>query len=121
MFVDRLPGFRTGPRFEERGLLATAPAAGPREGSAVGRRGIKEYRASEALNLIAADRDRETLVCPSCESSDIERIPRRSPRPGQHEAGRVTLHCRKCGRSAVYLAGAASPERPRSGHNQPAS
>ena len=78
----------------------------------MGRRGIKEYRAAEALNLIAADRDHRTLVCPSCGSTAVERIPKRSAPP----AGRITLHCGACSRSAVYLAraGALTPESPNS-------
>jgi hypothetical protein len=69
----------------------------------VGRRGIKEYRAAEALMLIAADRDHKPLVCPSCGCTEIERTPRSPPR-GAPELGRITLHCSACGRSAVYLA-----------------
>lgn len=66
----------------------------------MGRRGIKEYRAPEALVLIAADRDRRPLVCPSCNSTDIQRVPARdADEPG----GRVTLTCAGCGRSAVYI------------------
>jgi transposase-like protein len=72
----------------------------PLEGLPVGRRGIKEYRAAEALALIAADRDNEKLVCPSCAAQAVERIPKRSAQ----YAGRITLHCAACGRSAVYLA-----------------
>jgi predicted RNA-binding Zn-ribbon protein involved in translation (DUF1610 family) len=69
----------------------------------VGRRGIKEYRAPEALVLIAADRDQKPLVCPSCGSDAIERTPpRASSDPDQH-GGRVTLHCAQCGRTAVYI------------------
>jgi predicted RNA-binding Zn-ribbon protein involved in translation (DUF1610 family) len=70
----------------------------------VGRRGIKEYRAPEALQLILADRDRERLACPSCGHATIERTPRRrmlSPR--QSEYRHVTLRCAKCGRQAVYV------------------
>jgi transposase-like protein len=78
----------------------------------VGRRGIKEYRAAEALALIAADRDHKALVCPSCNSTNVERTPKRSTA----EAGRVSLHCAACGRSAVYLpgeeSGATTPELP---------
>src|ERR1700694_3218666 len=49
----------------------------------VGRRGIKEYRAPEALALIAADREHAHLVCPSCGTRTIQRSPRRRPpRPG---------------------------------------
>ena len=69
----------------------------------MGRRGIKEYRAAEALTLIAADRDHQPLVCPSCGSNEIDRTPRRPPR-GAPDLGRITLHCSSCGRSAVYLA-----------------
>src|SRR5437667_6375671 len=43
----------------------------------VGRRGIKEYRAPEALALIAADREHLPLVCPSCGGRKILRVPRR--------------------------------------------
>ena len=82
----------------------------------MGRRGIKEYRAPEALILIAADRDQKPLVCPSCGSVDVERVPGRSSSedaPG----GRVTLHCTACSRSAAYIArmlGRSSlPEAPR--------
>src|SRR3979490_2364716 len=45
--------------------------------AAVGRRGIKEYRAPEALALIAADREHVPLVCPSCATRSIVRAPRR--------------------------------------------
>ncbi len=78
----------------------------------MGRRGIKEYRAAEALTLIAADRDHQPLVCPSCGSDDIDRIPRRDPQA--HDQGRITLHCIACGRSAVYtaLAGSGFSEQP---------
>ena len=43
----------------------------------MGRRGIKEYRAPEALALIAADREHVPLVCPSCGTRSIVRAPRR--------------------------------------------
>ena len=43
----------------------------PPEGPSVGRRGIKEYRAPEALILIAADRDQKPLVCPSCGAAEV--------------------------------------------------
>lgn len=67
----------------------------------MGRRGIKEYRAPEALALISADRDRGTLVCPSCGAESIERTPKRgSTRP---DGGRITLHCTACDRSAKYI------------------
>lgn len=70
----------------------------------MGRRGVKEFRAAEALALIAADRDRRPLVCPSCGSGAIERTPRRASGRSGREPGRITLHCDGCGRSAVYLA-----------------
>jgi hypothetical protein len=85
----------------------------------VGRRGIKEYRAPEALSLIAADREQKPLVCPSCGSPAVDRNPGRS---GADDApgGRVTLHCTACDRSAVYIARAPSraslPEAPRQIH-----
>jgi hypothetical protein len=78
------------------------------EGGPVGRRGIKEYRAAEALTLIAADRDHKPLVCPSCGSANIARIPKRDPRPDAPDQGKITLHCDACGRSAVYIALAGS-------------
>lgn len=68
----------------------------------MGRRGIKEYRAPEALVLIAADRDHKPLVCPSCGSATVERNPER-PESGPPPAGRVTLCCSACKRSAVYI------------------
>jgi uncharacterized Zn finger protein len=70
----------------------------------VGRRGIKEYRAAEALQLILADRDREGLVCPSCGHRTIERTPkRRLPKKRRDSHRQVTLRCGKCGRHAVYV------------------
>jgi RNase P subunit RPR2 len=82
----------------------------------VGRRGIKEYRAPEALILIAADRDQKPLVCPSCSSVQVERIPTRSSSEDA-QGGRVTLHCGACGRTAAYIARTLSrsslPEAPR--------
>jgi hypothetical protein len=84
----------------------------------VGRRGIKEYRAAEALTLIAADRDHKPLVCPSCGSPDIDRVPQRDPHTDAPDQGRITLHCSACGRVAVYIAVAhntaaeAHPEKP---------
>ncbi|HET6797258.1 MAG TPA: hypothetical protein VFH40_08875 [Gemmatimonadales bacterium] len=82
----------------------------------MGRRGIKEYRAPEALILIAADRDQKPLVCPSCGSLDVDRVPERSSHddaPG----GRITLHCTACSRTAAYIARTLSrsslPEAPR--------
>ncbi|MEP7326476.1 MAG: hypothetical protein ABI836_11045 [Gemmatimonadota bacterium] len=77
----------------------------------MGRRGIKEYRAAEALTLIATDRDHRPLVCPSCGSEKIDRVPKR-PLRGASEPGRISLHCTACGRSAVYLAGATTGSQP---------
>jgi hypothetical protein len=70
----------------------------------VGRRGIKEFRADEALQLILADRDREELGCPSCGSSDIQRTPkRRIPSARWGRLRQVTLQCNECSRRAVYV------------------
>jgi len=70
----------------------------------VGRRGIKEYRAAEALQLILADRDRERLVCPSCGHRTIDRTPRRRlPKDRRESYRQVTLRCGRCGRHAVYV------------------
>jgi len=72
----------------------------------VGRRGIKEFRAPEALALIAADRAHEPLVCPSCGTRTIHRVPRRRPaRPGDPLAGaeRISLTCAACSRHASYI------------------
>lgn len=84
----------------------------------MGRRGIKEYRAAEALLLISADRDgNRPLVCPSCNTPSVQRSPAR--KDGE-PSGRVTLKCGDCGRSAVYIDRAAihepSPEAPRAVH-----
>jgi transposase-like protein len=80
----------------------------------VGRRGIKEYRAAEALLLISADRGIQELVCPTCSKPSVERSPRRN---GGDPSGRVTLKCSDCGRSASYIDRVAaheiSPEAPR--------
>ena len=82
----------------------------------MGRRGIKEYRAPEALILIAADRDQKPLVCPSCNSPTVERTPERSSSEDA-QGGRVTLHCPACGRTAAYiprtLSRSSLPEAPR--------
>jgi predicted RNA-binding Zn-ribbon protein involved in translation (DUF1610 family) len=70
----------------------------------VGRRGVKEYRAEEALQLILADRDQESVACPSCGHPEIERTPRHrlsGRRWNQHR--HVTLKCLECGRQAVYV------------------
>lgn len=70
----------------------------------MGRRGIKEYRAPEALQLILADRDREGLVCPSCGSADIDRTPKRRIRVSLRQADRrVILRCKGCSRQAAYV------------------
>lgn len=68
----------------------------------MGRRGMKEYRAPEALMLIAADREGKPLICPSCGSTEVVRIPERR---GTENApvGRVTLRCAACTRCAVYI------------------
>ena len=75
----------------------------------MGRRGIKEYRAGEALTLIALDREGKSLVCPSCGGAKVLRTPRRSSRIDPSEAGRVTLHCDACGRNASYLSRSVLP------------
>jgi transposase-like protein len=79
---------------------------------------VKEYRAPEALILIAADRDQKPLVCPSCNSADVERTPMRTA--DDLQGGRVTLHCNTCGRTAAYIpravSSAALPEAPRQHH-----
>lgn len=68
----------------------------------MGRRKIKEYRPSEALALIAADRDQQPLVCPVCGKGAISRIPKRPPRSRSSRGGRIRLHCTACDRSAAY-------------------
>ena len=82
----------------------------------MGRRGIKEYRAPEALILIAADRDQKPLVCPSCNSAKSNAVPERSSSEDA-QGGRVTLHCAACGRTAAYiprtLSRSSLPEAPR--------
>jgi hypothetical protein len=74
----------------------------------VGRRGIKEFRAPEALALIAADREHQPLVCPSCCTRSIHRVPRRRPPPPPGDpaprAERISLTCAVCGRHASYIA-----------------
>jgi predicted RNA-binding Zn-ribbon protein involved in translation (DUF1610 family) len=70
----------------------------------VGRRGTKEYRAPEALQLILADRDRQRLVCPSCGCRAILRTPRRRLSGNEWDADRsVSLRCSECGRQAAYV------------------
>ena len=72
----------------------------------MGRRGIKEFRAPEALALISADRAHEPLVCPSCGTRTIHRSPRRRPlRPGElFTAEKISLTCAACSRHASYIA-----------------
>jgi ribosomal protein L33 len=79
----------------------------------VGRRGIKEYRAPEALALIAADRAHEPLVCPSCGTRTIHRSPRRRPfRAGEFIVPeRISLTCAACSRHAFYISRALEPPR----------
>ena len=79
--------------------------------AAVGRRGIKEYRAPEALTLIAADRQHVPLVCPSCATRSIVRVPRRRGGRAALALERVTLTCQTCGRHASYIE--RGPETPR--------
>jgi hypothetical protein len=78
----------------------------------VGRRGIKEFRAPEALALIAADRAHEPLVCPSCGTRTIQRSPRRRPRLGEIVTPeRISLTCAACTRHAFYITRGAEPPR----------
>jgi predicted RNA-binding Zn-ribbon protein involved in translation (DUF1610 family) len=77
----------------------------------VGRRGIKEYRAPEALALIAADRGHVPLVCPSCGTRSILRVPRRRGARVLLAPERVTLTCQHCGRHASYIERGAEPPR----------
>jgi 5-methylcytosine-specific restriction endonuclease McrA len=77
----------------------------------VGRRGIKEYRAPEALALIAADRGHVPLVCPSCATRSIVRVPRRRGGRVLLAPERVTLTCQNCGRHASYIERGAEPPR----------
>ena len=70
----------------------------------MGRRGVKEYRADEALQLILSDRDQEPLACPSCGNADIERTPKRRLSSARWDRYRqVTLVCTSCGRRASYV------------------
>jgi RNase P subunit RPR2 len=108
------------PYFEQVGSSQIRATKAPLEGPTVGRRGIKEYRAPEALILIAADRDQRPLVCPSCGSIAVHRFPERSSSedaPG----GRVTLNCTACNRTAAYiprtLSRSSLPESPRPSHS----
>lgn len=76
----------------------------------MGRRGIKEYKPQEALALIAADRDEESLECPSCGSEKVARHPRRNNVDGVFDKPRrITLACEDCGRQAVYAPPAPEP------------
>ena len=70
----------------------------------MGRRGVKEYRADEALQLILSDRDHEPLSCPSCGNAEIDRTPKRRLSTARWDRYRqVTLMCKKCGRRAAYV------------------
>jgi uncharacterized protein with PIN domain len=62
-----------------------------------------QYNPAQALHLIANDRSRTPLSCPSC-SGPIERTP---DEPDLSPHAQVTLRCRNCGRLARYIAGAA--------------
>ncbi len=106
---------RPSARAPQRPLWPTLPAARildgrrwgiplGRDGPTVGRRGIKEYRAGEALTLIAQDREGKALVCPSCGAAKVARTPKRGGKGHDQEAGRISLHCDACGRNASYLA-----------------
>src|SRR5690242_12053619 len=116
-----------GERYASRGRCQGAAAAVGFQGwlhfglggatAAVGRRGVKEYRAPEALALIAADRQHVPLVCPSCATRSIVRAPRRRGGKGGSGGGagagaggaaplapeRITLTCQSCGRHASYI------------------
>src|SRR5687768_7087566 len=87
-------------KFPSGGVSQSRATRTPPEGQAVGRRGIKEYRAPEALILIAADRDQKPLVCPSCGAASVERIPERIAMDDA-QGGKVTLHCTACSRTAA--------------------
>jgi len=70
----------------------------------MGRRGIKEYKAGQALEVILADRNREPVKCPSCGHGRFERSPRKRLNDTPGELYRqVRLTCRKCERSAAYM------------------
>jgi hypothetical protein len=87
----------------------------------VGRRGIKEYRAPEALALIAADREHAPLVCPSCGTRSIQRVPRRRSALPWTAGGRISLTCQACGRHATYIPSVAEPPRDYTMDSRPAS
>jgi hypothetical protein len=68
------------------------------------RRHVKEYRPDEALTLISADRDGQTLCCPSCGSNAVGRTPARpTGRANAPPTGRVELACGGCGRLVSYI------------------
>src|SRR5262249_8249888 len=81
----------------------------------LGRRGSKEDRAPEALTLVSLDREHAPLVCPSCGTRSIQRVPRRrGSRDGivlLPRSERITLTCQTCGRHASYIE--RGPEPPR--------
>jgi len=62
-----------------------------------------QYNPAQALHLIANDRSGTPLSCPSC-SGPIDRTPM-DPQPGPR--AQITLRCKRCGRLARYIAGAA--------------
>ena len=68
---------------------------------------MKEYRAPEALALIAADREHASLVCPSCGARTIQRVPRRR----STGVARISLTCQTCGRHASYIERGMEPPR----------
>ena len=79
---------------------------------------VKEYRAPEALILIAADRDQKPLVCPSCGSAAVERTPTSilaedAPGgPGDPPLQRLLPHCRLHPAHGQPLVAARSPSNP---------
>jgi len=83
------------------------------EGSRRGETGIKEYRAPEALALIAADRAHEPLVCPSCGTRTIQRSPRRRMLRATELfiPERISLTCGACSRHAFYITRGMEPPR----------
>ena len=72
-----------------------------------------QARQHEPLALIAADREHANLVCPSCGTRSIQRVPRRRSHGGAPLVSeRVTLSCQTCGRHASYIErGGAEPPR----------
>jgi len=79
----------------------------------VGRRGIKEFRAPEALALIAADRDHLPLVCPSCGTRTIHRCPAAGPcpPPSSSAGGAHQLDLRHLRPARSYIARGLEPPR----------